>query len=153
MLLTWLTCGRGGDVLLLKPKDAEEHATGLRVSFWRGKTVKTRGPYTVFTQMPPEEFLEDWKAHVQQATRNQFLFQGVKGEQIKIALRRVNPRLEQRSLRRGALQTLAATNISDEKLLHYSGHTNVTMLRRYLDFGKVSGEGATLSRAAAALVL
>ena len=29
--------------------------------------------------------------------------------------------MEQRSLRRGALQTLAATGLKDEELLHYSG--------------------------------
>ena len=57
LLLTWLTSGRGGDVLLLKPSHVEltdrrskEGTTKvMSVGFWKGKTVKTRGAYTVFT--------------------------------------------------------------------------------------------------------
>ena len=160
LLLTWLTCGRGGDVLLLKPGNVEltdrETKGGkvrmMSVGFWKGKTVKTRGSYTVFTQPPPPTLLEEWKAYQKSAEGSNYLFKGVRGSQIKDALRRANPKLEQRSLRRGAIQALAATGLKDEELLHYSGHTNVTMLRRYLNFGKVSGEGTRLASQALALV-
>lgn len=160
LLLTWLTCGRGGDVLLLNPShvEIEERETKagkisvMAVSFWKGKTVKTRGSYTVFTQPPPVFLLDEWKKYHKSVEAQRYLFQGVKGAQIKIALRRANPKLEQRSLRRGAIQALAATGLKDEELLHYSGHTNVTMLRRYLNFGKVSGEGTRLASQAMALV-
>jgi hypothetical protein len=58
---------------------------------------------------------------------------------IKIALRRSHPELEQRSLRRGALQTLAcAPGITDELLMEFSGHTRVATLRRYLNWGKAA---------------
>ena len=153
LLLTWLTCGRGGDVLLLQPRDVETRGDRLDVAFCKGKTVKTRGSYVVFTQAPPEEFAAEWEEHCKEAQGGKYLFHGVKGAQIKDALRRVNKKLEQRSLRRGAIQTLAASGIADEKLLHYSGHTNVTMLRRYLNFGKVSGEGGALAEAAAPLLM
>lgn len=160
VLTTWLACGRGGDVLLLKPADVEmtEKETpkgkveGMAISFWKGKTVKTRGSYTVFTQRPPEQHLETFLSYQKGMKEEGYLFKGVKGSQIKDALRRANPKLEQRSLRRGAIQTLAQTGLTDEELLHYSGHTNVSMLRRYLNFGKLSGEGAKLSAQAAALV-
>lgn len=162
VLMAWLTFGRGGDVLLLKPSDVvmtskesagkEGGSKGMAVSFWKGKTVKTRGSYTVFTQPPPPEFLEEFVAFHKAMRAEQYLFKGVAGAQIKIALRRANPQLEQRSLRRGAIQAVAATGISDTEMLHYSGHTNVAMLRRYLNFGKLSGEGAKLSSQAAALV-
>ena len=160
LLLTWLTCGRGGDVLLLKPGNVEltdrETKDGavkmMSVGFWKGKTVKTRGSYTVFTQPPPPKLLEEWNAYHKSVGDQNYLFKGVKGAQIKDALRRANPKLEQRSLRRGAIQALAATGLKDEELLHYSGHTNVTMLRRYLNFGKVSGEGTRLAKQALALV-
>ena len=160
LLLTWLTCGRGGDVLLLKPGNVEltgrETKEGIvkvmSVGFWKGKTVKTRGSYTVFTQPPPAKLLEEWNAYHKSVADQNYLFKGVKGAQIKDALRRANPKLEQRSLRRGAIQALAATGLKDDELLHYSGHTNVTMLRRYLNFGKVSGEGTRLANQALALV-
>jgi len=160
LLVTWLTCGRGGDVLLLKPSHVEittrqeksRTVDVMAVSFWKGKTVKTRGSYTVFTQPPPPKLLEEWQLYHKSMLGSSFLFRGVKGSQIKDALRRANPKLEQRSLRRGAIQALAATNLKDEELLHYSGHTNVTMLRRYLNFGKVSGEGTRLASQALALV-
>ena len=115
-------------------------------------TVKTRGSYTVFTQRPPAEYLREFEAYVESMRASPYLFKGVTGAQIKVALRRANPLLEQRSLRRGALQAVAATGVSDTEMLHYSGHTNVAMLRRYLNFGKLSGEGAKLSEQAAALV-
>ncbi len=160
LLITWLTCGRGGDVLLLKPSDVEittrpskeGHAKVMSVGFWKGKTVKTRGSYTVFTQAPPQAMFNQWQEYHKSVGEQKYLFRGVKGSQIKDALRRANPKLEQRSLRRGAIQALAATNLKDEELLHYSGHTNVTMLRRYLNFGKVSGEGTRLASQALALV-
>lgn len=160
VLTTWLACGRGGDVLLLKPSDIEmtSKATskgeqeGMSISFWKGKTVKTRGSYTVFTQRPPPKYWEMFVQYKKEMMEKDYLFKGVRGSQIKDALRRSNPKLEQRSLRRGAIQTLAATGLTDEELLHYSGHTNVSMLRRYLNFGKLSGEGARLSAQAAALV-
>lgn len=161
VLMTWLTFGRGGDVLLLKPSDvvmtskesAEGVSEGMAVSFWKGKTVKTRGSYTVFTQRPPLEYLEEFESYHNSMRAEQYLFKGVTGAQIKVALRRANTLLEQRSLRRGAIQTVAATGVSDTEMLHYSGHTNVAMLRRYLNFGKLSGEGVKLSRQAAALVM
>ena len=160
LLLTWLTCGRGGDALLLKPSHVEltdrETKGGpmsvMSVSFWKGKTVKTRGSYTVFTQPPPEKLLEEWQEYHRSVANESYLFKGVRGAQIKDALRRANPKLEQRSLRRGAIQALAATGLKDDELLHYSGHTNVAMLRRYLNFGKVSGEGPRLASQALALV-
>ena len=160
LLVTWLTCGRGGDVLLLKPSDLEVttrptkegEAKVMSVSFWKGKTVKTRGSYTVFTQPPPKEMFDAWEEYHRSVTNQNYLFKGVKGAQIKDALRRANPKLEQRSLRRGSIQALAATGLKDEELLHYSGHTNVPMLRRYLNFGKVSGEGTRLASQALALV-
>ena len=160
LLMTWLTCGRGGDVLLLKPSDVEITSRPdkegivkvMSVGFWKGKTVKTRGSYTVFTQAPPPEMFDKWQEYHKSVYQQNYLFKGVKGAQIKDALRRANPKLEQRSLRRGAIQALAATGLKDEELLHYSGHTNVTMLRRYLNFGKVSGEGTRLASQALALV-
>lgn len=154
LLLTWLTCGRGGDVLKLEPDCVEIQETGLMVHFRRGKTVKTRGAYSIFTPLPPGAHLPLFVGHLEacKKEKKKWLFEGVQGCHIKEALRRADPKLEQRSLRRGAIQTLAATNLSDEELLKYSGHTNVQMLRRYLNFGKLSGEGRRLQQQGQALL-
>lgn len=153
LLIAWLTCGRGGDVLLLKKDCFEVKTDGLMIHFRRGKTVKTRGPYPVFTQLPPPEFKAQFDDLFKATPANEFIFKGVKGADLKIALRRAHPQLEQRSIRRGAIQTLAASGLADLELLHYSGHTNVVMLRRYLNFGKLSAEGQRLTAQARALVL
>lgn len=160
LLATWLTCGRGGDVLLLKDGDislrdrdgSSKTKIQMDVHFSRGKTVKTRGPYTVFTQGPPPEYEEEFRTYLLKVPAKEYIFKGVKGAQIKDCLRRANSKLEQRSLRRGALQRLAKSGLSDLELLHYSGHTNVPMLRRYLNFGKLSGEGERLADQADVLV-
>ena len=81
------------------------------------------------------------------------MFPQVKGADLKVALRVVDPALEQRSLRRGAIQALAASGLKDEELLHYSGHSSVQMLRRYLNYGLKSGEAARRAERAAVLHL
>ena len=155
LLLTWLTCGRGGDVLQLEPNCVEVQEEGLMVHFRRGKTVKTRGAYSIFTPLPPLRYRTEFMEHLRVAvsTKRKWLFEQVQGNHVKIALRRAHPKLEQRSLRRGSIQTLAASGLSDEELLKYSGHTNVQMLRRYLNFGKLSGEGKRLQQQAGHLLL
>jgi integrase len=149
--LSWLTAGRGGDVLLLRPENVTVQGQALHVNFVRGKTAKVRGPYTVHTTLPANEFLSFLAAA--KAARQTWLFPGVKGSQLKDALRMVDPALEQRSLRRGAIQALAATGMTDEELLHYSGHSSVHMLRRYLNYGLKSGEAARRAERAAVLHL
>ena len=49
-----------------------------------------------------------------------------------------SPALRQSSIRRGALQRMATLGASEEDLMHFSGHTNVRTLRRYLGWNKVS---------------
>ena len=136
--LSWRTAGRGGDILLLRPHNVSVQGEILAVNFVRGKTAKVKGPYTVHTTLPPQEFLD----YLEEAKKSgqQWLFPQVKGAHLKNALRVIDPSLEQRSLRRGAIQALAATGLSDEELLHYSGHSSVQMLRRYLNYGLKSGE-------------
>ena len=61
-------------------------------------------------------------------------------QQLLAALRSVNPLLEQKSMRRGSLQALAAQGVDARTLMHYSGHTQERTLNRYLNWGKESGE-------------
>jgi hypothetical protein len=148
--VAWLTAGRGGDVVKLRTTDVWTDEKGTWVRFVVGKTA-TSQPYTVNTaRMSPEatEYLEERR---KEANATQWLFPQVLGPQLKDAMRRVDPLLEQRSIRRGALQLLASRGMTDEHLLHYSQHRSIQTLRRYLDFGWLSGEGGARAEAAAAL--
>lgn len=67
---------------------------GLQVTFYDGKGVRARGPYTVHTI--PIEFREEIEAYLH--TKITHLFpSSLKGEHLKDALRLENPLLEQRS--------------------------------------------------------
>src|SRR3990167_7319462 len=48
-----------------------------------------------------------------------------------------NLQLENRSLRRGALQCLARAGAPLATMLNFSGHSNVNSLKRYLNFGRI----------------
>ena len=148
ILIAWMTCARTGCVLQLATEDVVLNADGtLSVRFRKGKSVRARGPYCVHTTTVPPRLrkrLTKWMSQ-----RRHALFTGaVTGPEIKVALRRVNPQLEQRSLRRGALQQLATSpGITDAILMEFSGHTQV--LRRYLNWGKAAHHLRTSMQAAA----
>lgn len=136
MLFAWMTCARVGCILQLRSENVTQTPQGMSVQFRRGKSVLARGmAYTVHTCSVPTDFTKECGTFL--ATHRGNLFNNTKGVQIKNALRRVDPALEQRSLRRGSLQTLAKEgNISLTEMLNFSGHATVAMLRRYLDFGR-----------------
>ena len=60
------------------------------------------------------------------------------GATLKLALRTVSPLLEQRSIRRGALQLMASNNTDETTLMRFSGHRRVETLRRYLNWNTVN---------------
>jgi integrase len=136
IIIAWSTAARTGCVLQLDRADVAVNGDrSLSVRFRRGKSARIRGPYTVHTA-PLEETmfrrLERWLA----GRRTKLFASMTTGENIRSALRRVHPALEQRSLRRGALQALARSpGITDEVLMLFSGHTQVATLRRYLSWG------------------
>lgn len=139
ILLCWLTAARVGCVLQLAVGDITTSAAGVSITFRHGKGVKARGPYTVHTVPIPKEYRKLWSQYL--ATRHTRLFSlGLKGSTIKDTLRAAHPQLEQRSIRRGALQAMANNNASEETLMRFSGHTNVTTLRRYLNWNLVNSK-------------
>lgn len=136
IILAWMTAARTGCVLQLDRQDVCVNPDkSLSVRFRRGKGARIRGPYTVHTsplETPMLRRLERWLA----SRRAQLFASTTSGDKIRLALRRVDKALEQRSLRRGALQALARSpNITDEVLMLFSGHTQVATLRRYLSWG------------------
>ncbi len=135
LILTWLTCARTGCILQLSRDDVDLRPDGsLSIRFRKGKGARVRGPYTVHTTVIPPQLLAMVRSWLDQ--RKSKLFNMIKGRDIMLALRRVSPTLEQRSLRRGSLMTLSATpGVTDQLLMEFSGHTQVTTLRRYLSWG------------------
>lgn len=138
LTLWWTTAARPGDAIYLDFRDMRQQGNNGEVSikFLKGKGVNLRGPYTVHTALPKpwmkhkhwilqdigrEIVPEDQVEHVQKLTL--------------LALRKVDTELEARSIRRGAIQTLAAAGATDDTLMMFSGHKSVATLHRYLDWG------------------
>jgi integrase len=135
--LAWLAAARGSDIRQLLAADIKlkNDSQTLTLTFRRGKTTKNR-QYTVGVPFPSQETLSFLTERQKEGS---WAFPGLKGEDLKVALRRVHPDLEQRSLRRGRLQHLSINEgWSDEQLRELSCHASVLMLRRYLDMGVVS---------------
>ena len=136
--VAWVTAGRGKDILRVRTADIIADKEETRVRFLIGKTATTR-PYTVNTTPVSEETRNYIHKRCKEEEKG-WLFPGVMGDQLKIALRRVDMELEQRSLRRGALQHLSANGVTDVDLMHISQHRQIETLKRYLAFGWLSGE-------------
>jgi integrase len=135
IIISWVTAARCGCVLQLHRSDVTLHEDrSLSVRFRKGKGARIRGPYTVHTAPLPERLHARVTTWLNQ--RHNTLFPMIKGEAIKNCLRKVDKKLEQRSLRRGALQTLSTLPAAtDALLMEFSGHTQVRTLRRYLNWG------------------
>jgi integrase len=156
LVLAWLTCGRVGDVTQLKWEHVSLKETGeMTVLFRRGKTAGAT-PHTVPTKCPPQ-WLPILQNLLGTRKKGQFLWHAATpqartdmGRQVAAALKTVDRGLEQRSIRRGALQKMAEENIPDETLLLFSGHKRMETLRRYLDWGRKGSERTRRGQAAAA---
>ncbi len=121
--MTWLCTGRTGDCRTLDPRDvvsvagkasptvpADKAGIRLTVTFRRGKTVKKRGPYSLFTQMRSE--LQELVMITPDDTSWVDLLKKASVDDVLKALRRADCSLENRSVRRGALQALANAGVS-----------------------------------------
>lgn len=139
LLIGWLTAARLGCVRQLSKGDVKWSAQHTLVRFSKGKSARIRGPYTVHAQPIPREFRDRWKNYVE--SRQTALFpRHVTGNSLKDALRHIDPELEQRSIRRGALQAMALCDVDEETLMRYSGHTQVSTLRRYLNWNAMNSK-------------
>lgn len=139
LLIGWLTASRLGCIRQLSKGDVKWSAQHTLVRFTKGKGARIRGPYTVHAQPIPDQFRARWKDYAD--SRHTALFpRHVTGKSLKDALRRIDPSLEQRSIRRGALQAMALCDVDEETLMRYSGHTQVSTLRRYLNWNAVNSK-------------
>ena len=175
IMLEWVTACRSGDTRALRAKDVTL-ATAvdingnfpISVQFALGKAAKLRGPYTVHSAVPPE-WAAEIREHLRQnptgplfPTRVARLTDARKTEPLQArvlaAIRAAGSHLSTRSMRRGALQSLAkslgAAGVSQAdaltQLMAFSGHTNEKTLKRYLDWGRLFAAGAREGAQAAA---
>jgi hypothetical protein len=132
---------------------------GKTVVFRRGKTVRLRQqPYAAHTVTGDfDRFIRPLVAAAEDPTK--FLWYrdtpAARDELLVTAtkcLKEVEPTLENRSLRRGALQALAQAGVPATTLLNYSGHSAILMLKCYLGFGVLLADEAGAHQTAAAQI-
>lgn len=162
---------RIGDTLLLK-MDALDTIVDLIsteylvVVFVKGKTTRRRQPFCLHVPMGVEAPTANLAASLlklqqtglqsqhpspqsgSQTLRNVFLFgdplkeaERIKNEMSIVASETGVP-LTLLSIRRGGLQVMACSGLSEAALLHHSRHTNVETLHRYLEWGKLAFHAA-----------
>jgi hypothetical protein len=147
LILWWALCARPGDTAQLADGDLLwTSPIALTVTFRRGKAVIVRGgPYSVHTVIP-----EDWSYIVKNTASPNSLKEQERVHQMAMrTLLEIDPKIQARSMRRGALQTLALSGAKMETLLCFSGHRNEKMLLRYLDWGRHYGRARILGEQAA----
>lgn len=140
--LSFILGQRFGDVLQLHNSDIlipvgwqDPHSTFL-VTFRRGKTVRTSGPFTI--SIPDTcPLLRRLRTNIRIIAKTEIQKQifppGTRAEVIA-ALKIVDHRLELRSLRRGGLVRLAQSSPLETVQL-FSRHATKQMLLRYLSWG------------------
>lgn len=165
LIMAWCFAGRVADVSHLKGVDVLKMSmeTGeLQVRFCTTKTTQSAGvqPYTLTSCVPPE-----WRAAIQaqladynrrcQGSDNGLFSLSIKklAARVTESLRRVNPALGARTLRRGALQILAKEGNCDlEEVRKFAGHKNEATTLRYLSWGAGAKKQQTRSFEAAAVL-
>jgi integrase len=137
LILAWVCAARTSDIWRLQKRHVTINSNGsISLTYLETKTAKATGPRSLTTAPLPTAWLEIFRRWYDQ--RNAWLFpeKGLNVE-TRTALRRVDPRLECRSLRRGALSAMAEAGVPSSVLLEYSGHTSERMLRVYLGWGRL----------------
>lgn len=137
---------RVGDTLKLMAKSIDtvrDEATSLTfvaLTYRYGKTTRRRAPYTVHldgeTDLAQE--LLSWSATRQDNSSPLFGDNLTVLGDIRDALKTQDAELCILSVRRGGLQRMALAGLSQETILHHSRHATISMLDRYLEWGKLS---------------
>jgi len=92
--LTWLCAGRTRDCRQLERPDVTVSADRLTVTFRHGKVIKKRGPYSLHTRLGPE--LQTLLGISDGDNSWVSLLKTAKVNDVLVALRRVDPSLENR---------------------------------------------------------
>ena len=167
LILQWYLAARAGDVLELRKQDvviSEDKAKkvyNIQVTFRHAKTVAKRGAYTVKSSLARKELFtivinflnslpNDPNAPLFPQTGPHKVSKNHQEKLMRDALKTVDTILTTRSIRRGALQTMALEKVDEATLMHFSGHTNRNTLLRYLDWGRLFAKEEEEARDASA---
>lgn len=148
LILQWTTCARVGDILPLRKKNVVwEPATGkLSVTITEGKVMGKTQPYTVHTLVSDKILADTLTHHLHQCKDRLFPYETMQRSKriasVNAALKKCSATLSTRSIRRGALQTMAAGGTSLETLMLFSGHKSQDTCKRYLDWGRMNGHAS-----------
>jgi len=163
IILSWAFVARCGDMSQVKtdclhlgtPK--ADGSMEVTAHFERGKVIGKIDPYSVTTTIPSRwvPFLLKWAAE----KKTDFLFQMSSLVQrkkflgsVRQHLRTIREDLDIRSIRRGAAQAMARNKVPLDQIRYFTRHADVSMLRRYLQFGRAESE-ETRKGAAAGLAV
>lgn len=169
ILLSFTYGQRISDMVQLASEDVGPMALGgkryLVVTIRRAKTIKATGPYTLHVAKDTPMYRPLRRLHHNCQRRGQFfLFSnarpmiGLAGlhqlppkerealrNRINKILKKIDPHLESRSIRRGGLQRIAGAGVSLEEIrTHFSKHTTTTALGTYLDHCAWSNKQASI---------
>lgn len=136
--LSWLTAARLGDTASLRRQNVVNSPAVTSITYMEAKGSHFRGPYTVHVGLPKDTH-QQLQDHLLTLGPREKIFPITFLRTALLSIRRANPLLEAKSLRRGALQTMSREGVKEETLREFSGHTNNTTLRRYLSWGRTTG--------------
>jgi integrase len=144
-MTTFLLGQRISDMIQLAVADLKSNDDYLTITVRRGKTMQVTTPYSLWLRRKtyPTETLIELAASAKSCGRL-FLFTNLNSEEerqrvshtVRDMLTSINDQLELRSLRRGGLQRMAHLGVSIPTMLHFSRHSDVPMLMRYLSWGQ-----------------
>jgi hypothetical protein len=136
---------RISDIIQVATADLQVTQDLLMITIRRGKTMMTSHPYTLWlrrNQYPTETLISVMKSATAQGRLFLFTEFNLEEERQKVLHRirdmitSINDHLELRSFRRGGLQRMARLGSTLETVLHFSRHSDVQMLLRYLNWGQ-----------------
>jgi integrase len=118
-MTTFLLGQRISDMIQLAVADLKSNDDYLTIAVRRGKTMQVTTPYSLWLRRLNSEEERQRVSHT-----------------VRDMLTSINDQLELRSLRRGGLQRMAHLGVSIPTMLHFSRHSDVPMLMRYLSWGQ-----------------
>jgi hypothetical protein len=150
LLVGWSHAARVGNVATLMKKNFED-ADLESITWSKAKTTARIGKYTTASSYGNyTQFLQD---HMKDKKPTELLCSTYDLDKLRTALKVEDNSHDLRSLRRGALQTLAKSGTDVPTLLHFSGHTSEKSLMRYLGWGAKFSKGIQNAKGAAKAAL
>ena len=144
--LQWVTCSRISDILMLRREDLiwDANKNELAMTVKEGKVMGKVDPYTVHTKVTDEYLQRIFRVFLSKVHRDKdriFPFTNLprqkRIDRLNNALKVASPTLTSRSVRRGALQTMATEKTPLKTIMQFSGHKSEDTCKRYLDWGRL----------------